>query len=483
MPGGPDNVPQGSYWLSEAAALDRDYRGPISNEFESLPKHAKIVIIGLGITGLSVLRNLLDHGVPTSEVIAVDARGPAGAATGRNGGHLWPRSMAVYNDWCDSLGTTTARKLLKLEFDAALDVAGNARTLEQGSVQNVRRGGGLRLFLAREKEGFAKAVASIQRAKRDGVEGVSSKLTVLSPTEVVQRLRESAWFERATMKDALLDPSHWSGAILEEDVWQMNGAQYCKMEAHHLAKRRSAQLWTQTFVHTLDMEGNSGWVMQTSRGTVRADIVVLACGAYSTQLAPYLKRRIVPVRGQVLATESRTLTGNYSDEKFPGLIFHGGDDYGVIRRDGRVVYGGWRRAAGAGAEVDRINDRRVDTNYAVACTLRATLGHYLGIHLCKPGEAEDASRGLEQAESDWTGVMAYTPNALPAVGPVPRMEGLFVCAGYHGHGMPQASMAGRAIAEMITHSNGSKHWPSWLPTQYKVEPEAEVEDQRKVSHL
>lgn len=35
---------------------------------------------------------------------------------------------------------------------------------------------------------------------------------------------------------------------------------------------------------------------------------------------------------------------------------------------------------------------------------------------------------------EWTGIMGYTCDAQPLVGEAPGEEGLWICAGFHGHG-------------------------------------------------
>lgn len=35
---------------------------------------------------------------------------------------------------------------------------------------------------------------------------------------------------------------------------------------------------------------------------------------------------------------------------------------------------------------------------------------------------------------EWTGIMAYTPDEQPVVGEAPGHEGLFISAGFNGHG-------------------------------------------------
>ena len=35
---------------------------------------------------------------------------------------------------------------------------------------------------------------------------------------------------------------------------------------------------------------------------------------------------------------------------------------------------------------------------------------------------------------EWTGIMGYTVNKQPIIGEAPGQEGLWICAGFHGHG-------------------------------------------------
>ena len=52
-------------------------------------------------------------------------------------------------------------------------------------------------------------------------------------------------------------------------------------------------------------------------------------------------------------------------------------------------------------------------------------------------------------EHEWTGIMGFTPDRAPLVGPLPGSPGEYVAAGFHGHGMPMAFLAAKAVAEMI----------------------------------
>jgi len=68
----------------------------------------------------------------------------------------------------------------------------------------------------------------------------------------------------------------------------------------------------------------------------------------------------------------------------------------------------------------------------------------------REGETSNGGEKVEmQAVAQWTGVMGFSRDEVPWVGPVPRKEGVFVAAGYTGHGMPNTWLSGKAVAEMV----------------------------------
>jgi sarcosine oxidase, subunit beta len=56
--------------------------------------------------------------------------------------------------------------------------------------------------------------------------------------------------------------------------------------------------------------------------------------------------------------------------------------------------------------------------------------------------------------SSWAGLYEMTPDRLPVVGPTP-VEGLFVAAGFSGHGFQHGPIVGKLLAEMIV--EGAAH--------------------------
>ena len=51
--------------------------------------------------------------------------------------------------------------------------------------------------------------------------------------------------------------------------------------------------------------------------------------------------------------------------------------------------------------------------------------------------------------ADLVVVMGYTSDGFPFVGSVPEKPGQYICAGFSGHGMPQAFLSAKAVASMV----------------------------------
>lgn len=195
----------------------------------------------------------------------------------------------------------------------------------------------------------------------------------------------------------------------------------------------------------------SGWIVHTERGQVSASHVVLATNAYTSHLLPHLTAAITPVRGQVCALAppegstplEHTHVWTVQEEGDPGES----DDYLVQRPSGELILGGERLCVADGGEgVSR--DDEVDPT--VRKRLRTALHSTLRLSPSDPPELD--------AKYEWTGIMGYSADGKPWVGQVPEglgggadgeEGGLWISAGYTGHGMPVAARCGIAVAERI----------------------------------
>lgn len=186
-------------------------------------------------------------------------------------------------------------------------------------------------------------------------------------------------------------------------------------------------------VHALECGHGDGVRVHTSAGEVRAGTVLLATNAYTAHLVAAAP--IAPMRAQMLAT-GRTV---HRVAQRPTYA-HWGYRYWRQRDDGSVLLGGWRDTA--------VNEE-VGTD--------AQVNPRVQVHLDSALQA--MGLGAVPVTHRWAGIMGFSPDELPLVGPVPDMPGIYVCAGYTGHGMGFAVHAARVL---VAHLLDGTAIPAWL---------------------
>jgi glycine/D-amino acid oxidase-like deaminating enzyme len=159
--------------------------------------------------------------------------------------------------------------------------------------------------------------------------------------------------------------------------------------------------------------------VRTERARVRAGAVVVCVNAYAPHLVPL---RVRAVRGQMLATAP---VGRRVFER-PAYA-NRGYRYWRQRADGRLLVGGWRDTA---AEEEVGEEER---------TTPRIQGQLEGFLRERCPDATVTHR--------WAGTMGFSHDALPYVG---RLEtGVFVNAGFTGHGMAFATATGELVADLV----------------------------------
>jgi hypothetical protein len=95
----------------------------------------------------------------------------------------------------------------------------------------------------------------------------------------------------------------------------------------------------------------------------------------------------------------------------------------------------------------------------------------------------------------WTGVMAYTVDRLPLIGPIPDMKGMFLSAGYNvsrtggheadlikGHGMSTTHTCNRGLARFLASGNWDVDFPvPYILTEERMQRKMPNDD--KLEHL
>lgn len=200
----------------------------------------------------------------------------------------------------------------------------------------------------------------------------------------------------------------------------------------------------------------TGWIIHTPRGMLATPKILLTTNGYTSHLLPRFSDLIVPVRGEMSAllppenmNEEGKLVHSY------GFIGNGKqninqEDYLIQRpfeKGGELMFGGGRSyAAHAGLGVS--DDSSIDEPAA------AYLRNELNVVLDLGNGGKEGTEGKElKASHEWSGVMGYSRDGHPWVGSVGEGmgggEGLWVCAGFTGHGMPNTCLSAKGVVDMM----------------------------------
>lgn len=327
------------------------------------------------------------------------------------------------------------------------------------------KGGGCHAYFSKESFEEAKtSVAELQIRRPD----LAAQVKVVTDKVELARLRiPNAVGAVVQTHAARLWPYKLVSWILESLI---NKTEKCRLN-----------LQTGTPVLSLSPPSSStetSWTVMTSRGTVLATHVLLATNGYTSHLLPQLSSVIVPVRGQMSALVpppaflTEPLQYTYYFFGASGTS-RGQDDYFAQRpisstdgdceedvRGGQLMFGGGRQLARhQGAGVD--NDDDIDK--PVAKYLRTKLHEFMdtkeegGIILDYSSYLSPSRResGVEESQeldalSGWTGIMGFSCDGCPWVGAVPDSPpGLWISAGFTGHGMPNAPLSAQYVASLI----------------------------------
>jgi gamma-glutamylputrescine oxidase len=162
---------------------------------------------------------------------------------------------------------------------------------------------------------------------------------------------------------------------------------------------------------------------------IEAEQVVIATDGSGRGLLPELDEALWPARGQVIATTP------IPERLFdcPHYARHG-FDYWQQLRDGRIVLGGFRDFS----ILTEMTDDETTTE-PIQDALDAFLVELLG--------------ELPEVTHRWAGIFGLTQDLLPLVGPVPGHDGVWVAAGYSGHGNVFGLLCGELAAGALLGRN------------------------------
>ncbi len=361
------------------------------------------MVIGAGVAGAWTALHLARRG---AHVVLIDAAHPGAGATGRNAGFLMAES-ACYGAASAAHGEAIARTLRS---------AGLAtRLLVRDLVGADKSGVGLRWCGSVRLASDATESRAFSASEAAGLDWVARRPLA----RVAERGHSQAYSDALVDRgDAVVHPLKLLARVLDE------------------ASALGVALHPHTHVRALRPAARHVDV-ETERGTIRANRVVLATSATVRRLLP-AARPVRPVRAQALAAIVQP-----APRWRRAVYATNGGDYWRTLPGGRVLLGGLRRLRRR-----EENTRDTSPTEALQIALRAFLRDLVG---------PDA---LIQVTHAWAGTMAFTPDGLPWVGRVPGAARIALLAGLNGHGMGW----GPALAkDLVDHLHDAAPPPPFKP--------------------
>lgn len=241
-------------------------------------------------------------------------------------------------------------------------------------------------------------------------------------------------------------------------AWSASTLQPWKLTAHvmreNLAKGAKVNLQTYTVARqVLPSEKQPGqWVVQTDRGDIECSRVVHASNAYSAAIEPLLRGLITPAPhlcNKVIPP--RSFSGSKALSNSYGVLLDNGATYSINSRlggDGNIMFGGsnpgqakfneWLQNHPERCTDDGFANIEVIKNAVVEFTEKEFDGWSAAA--LAPGQGFDYS---------WSGILGMSADGVPFVGELPGLQGQWICAGHHGHGMARIFTAAPGLVRLM----------------------------------
>jgi glycine/D-amino acid oxidase-like deaminating enzyme len=464
--GPPVTDPLPSYWhnVGQKSPLTK----LIEPEIEDVtsPREYDHCIIGSGISGTLIAYNLLNAN-PESRIVMLEAREACGGATGRNGGHTKAASYRTYLQHREELGKEEALKIARLEFENIKETHELVNKLALKCEANRCN----TVDLIYDQDTFDSGKAAIEQLRADTgekerEEGGMAWYKMYDPDEATQNF----WAAKTSRNPALEGDEDLVGAF-EYAAGRINAYRFTTDILKECTKK-GLVVGTHRPVHSIRRVNEPNvdsptFEVFTQYATVTARNIILATNGYTPYLLPKLQGVIVPLRGQITAQKPgistqlpSPLPNTYS------FIYKSGYEYMIPRslpEGGQhiVIGGGLGREPQAGAgEYGTVNDSVL--NESMSAYLKGSLTGYFGDENWGERVDEDSERVVQE----WTGIMGATADGRPFVGEIPGEPGMWISAGFNGHGMVLCLKSAEALAQLI--GGNSPKSLEWFPNSFLI---------------
>src|SRR5512139_1549238 len=397
------NIQRQIYWHTTI-------RMPGDEHITALPRKVDVAIIGGGYTGLSAARTLAKHGV---RVAVLEAETIGWGASSRNGGMVLTGLKLGMQTIQKRYGREIARKLFQTSLDS-ID------TVEQ---------------IVKEENidcGFARTGHLLAANKPKHFDALQEEAEFMEK-EFGHKTR---LVSRADQREEIGSELYY-GALVDDVSGGLNPARYVAGLAC-AAEKAGAELHARPRVTRLE-RGQNRYHIETERGSLTADSVLVATSGYTGNVTKKLQKKIIPIGSFIIATEK--LPAALADELSPRnrMIFDYKHYLNYFRLwEDRMIFGG--RAA--------FFPETANTIQRSAEILRREMIQVYP-------QLKDV-----QVEYVWGGTLDFAFDMMTHVG---EEDGLHYSLGYAGHGVAMATHLGKTVAEAMINGSIQEHPFTLIP--------------------
>ena len=389
-----------SYWLDTAP------QGSPARSRTSVDGRTDVAVIGGGLTGVVAALHLARRG---AKVHLFEQHTVGFGASGRNGGMATTGMSVGIRQAVATMGFETAARLYG-SYTEAIDLIEKLVTEEQIDCDFGRPGKLNLASKAAHYEGFEKTHELL--STRLGVE-----------TQLVPK----AELRREIGSDA------FHGAMVESKSAALHVGKYIR-GLGEAAERAGVTIHEEAPVLRLIKRG-SGHDLETSRGRIHAEQVLLATGAYTRRPFRWQQVRIAPVGSFIIATEP--LDAGVCDDLLPTRRMASDSknllNYFRITPDNRLLFGGRARFAMSNPQSDERSGK----------ILRDAMVRTFP-------QLSDA-----RVDYCWGGLVDMSIDRMVHAG---EHDGVYYSMGYAGHGVQMATYMGRQMAEYMSGVSEANIW-------------------------
>ena len=229
------------------------------------------------------------------------------------------------------------------------------------------------------------------------------------------------------------------------------------------AKRNHAQIVTQAQVLGIRTQNNRVTGVETTQGTFAADMVVNAAGSQAAQVSNMVDIPIPirPRRGQIVVTHAAApilsccmISAQYIAAKYdPSLADKAGEGISMEQTDnGNLLLGSTREFVGFNK---KNTIQGIEKIIKQTTTILPVLKQF-------------------QVIRTFAGLRPYTPDGLPLLGPVKRLEGFIMAAGHEGDGIALSPITGELMAAMLMEKSSRIPLDAFSPDRFEEDSDPTI---------